>query len=266
MEGEGPWRGYEVGYDYLRGNLVTGWETYGPSEFRPDISMGFTGDISRSVAEAIARAFPGAVDNPAAGPGTVQLPVEVSGNEILVSEVIDPSFEEDATVFEEAPGGIFQTNRPTTDWDEVFREYVILNNPEVVIPEVTVPRVLVPTVEPDVIFIPPDIADETGGPPVAVDWGGILGQVAGGLFDPFGMGKATTNFFGPQQAPLALGGGAGVPPKVTVDTRTGKVTTCRRRRRRRLLTSSDLADIAALKAIVGGGAALNSAVVKAVRR
>lgn len=55
------------------------------------------------------------------------------------------------------------------------------------------------------------------------------------------------------------------PQKVTVDTRTGKITPCRRRRRRRLLTASDINDLAALKAIVGGGQAMNLAVAKAVR-
>lgn len=54
---------------------------------------------------------------------------------------------------------------------------------------------------------------------------------------------------------------------VTVNTRTGEVKPCaKRRRRRRLLTASDLSDLASLKAIVGGGAAMNAAVVKAVRR
>jgi hypothetical protein len=56
------------------------------------------------------------------------------------------------------------------------------------------------------------------------------------------------------------------PAKITVDTKTGKVTACRRRRRRRLLTPTDLNDLAALKTIVGGGQAINFAVMKAVRR
>jgi len=64
-------------------------------------------------------------------------------------------------------------------------------------------------------------------------------------------------------------GGYGAHPglgKVTVDTKTGKVTKCGRRRRRRLLTPTDLNDLAALKTIVGGGQAMNFAVMKAVRR
>ncbi len=51
---------------------------------------------------------------------------------------------------------------------------------------------------------------------------------------------------------------------VTLDRETGKIT-CKRRRRRRLLTNRDLADLASLKTVVGGGAALNSAVIRAVR-
>lgn len=46
---------------------------------------------------------------------------------------------------------------------------------------------------------------------------------------------------------------------------TNEITPLRRRRRRRLLTSSDIKDLAALKAIVGG-AALQGAVVQAIRR
>ncbi len=46
---------------------------------------------------------------------------------------------------------------------------------------------------------------------------------------------------------------------------TGDITPLRRRRRRRLLTSSDIKDLSALKSITGG-AALQAAVVQAVRR
>lgn len=46
---------------------------------------------------------------------------------------------------------------------------------------------------------------------------------------------------------------------------TNTVTPMRRRRRRKLVTSSDLQGLAAIKAIVGGGAAMNAAVVKALR-
>lgn len=103
------------------------------------------------------------------------------------------------------------------------------------------------------------------------DWGdfgstllGYAGDYASGRM----QAQAFRSLTGGQPAAMAIGApGATVPPRsVTVDTLTGKVTPCRRRRRRRLLTSSDLADLASLKAIVGGGAAMNAAVVKAVRR
>lgn len=48
------------------------------------------------------------------------------------------------------------------------------------------------------------------------------------------------------------------------DPEKGKWIKRRRRRRRRLVTPTDLKDIAALKAIIGNGQALNSAVIKAV--
>jgi len=47
---------------------------------------------------------------------------------------------------------------------------------------------------------------------------------------------------------------------------TGQFSKVPRRRRRRLLTSSDLKDLAALKAIVGGGAKMDGAIVQAIRR
>jgi len=62
---------------------------------------------------------------------------------------------------------------------------------------------------------------------------------------------------------------AGCPPVgpkyVKVCVATGVASPLRRRRRRRLLTSSDIKDLSALKSIVGG-AALQGAVVQAVRR
>ncbi len=71
----------------------------------------------------------------------------------------------------------------------------------------------------------------------------------------------------PSAAPvqmMASGDGCGNRRYVTLDRQTGKIT-CKRRRRRRLLTNRDLADLASLKTITGGGAALNSAVIRAVR-
>jgi len=101
--------------------------------------------------------------------------------------------------------------------------------------------------------------DIEGRPAVAIDWGDVFG----GVLTDIGAGLA-----GGGSAPPAgfVPGATTLPTTVTVNTQTGKVTPCRRRRRRRLLTSSDLNDLAALKTIVGGGQALNGAVIKAVRR
>ncbi len=73
----------------------------------------------------------------------------------------------------------------------------------------------------------------------------------------------------PSTAPVTYTGGGGVNDcgnrrYVTLDRETGKIS-CKRRRRRRLLTNRDLADLASLKTITGGGAALNAAVIRAVR-
>ena len=97
-------------------------------------------------------------------------------------------------------------------------------------------------------------AQESGD--VAIDWGDVLGgalqDIASGL-----VGPSPAPFVGPVAPP---------PAQVIVDTRTGQVKPCRRRRRRRLLTDRDLADLASLKAIVGGGQAMNFAVTRAIRR
>ncbi len=174
--------------------------------------------------------------------------------------VIDPDFRRTETVYEDVPGGIYETNRAPTDWARVYDEYVILNAPEE-----------------DVPFHG------------AIDWGEIAGTVVGGLLDPFGAGAATTAYFNPPnivasaQAVPNLGapvtgitGGAvtmaangACPPTGPkygkICLATGVITPLRRRRRRRLLTSSDIKDLSALKSIVGG-AALQGAVVQAVRR
>ncbi len=283
MNGYGEFSDVAEDYGYLRGDLVTGFQTYGPGEFRPDISMGFTANISRSVREAIARAFPTAMDSPAVLTQAVDLQPETVGVGELVP--IDPDWAPTTTVFESAPApaGIFETNRSETDWEQVYREWVILNPPNVppvviippTIPKPTyypgdnpdpMPGDVAPPIFQEVILDPVDIPEVED---VAIDWGQIAGSIVGGYLDPFGAGAATSSFFNQPAALVAAPGGGNVaapPARVTVDTRTGAVTVCRRRRRRRLLTSSDLADIAALKAIIGGGAALNSAVVKAVRR
>lgn len=116
--------------------------------------------------------------------------------------------------------------------------------------------------------IPPPPIPEEGGPAsrdiegdqaMATDWGDFISQTTQDFITGFVGG-------GGSPSPTVGAGGVAPPARVTVDTRTGAVTPCKRRRRRRLLTSSDLNDLAALKTIVGGGQALNGAVIKAVRR
>ncbi len=173
------------------------------------------------------------------------LPPANSGNETVVPQESTPTAQETA----EVPGDVGPvvtstrvlkesdyipdpTPQRETDWDWVYSQYVILNPP---VQEV----------------------------PVAVDWGDIVGSA---------LGSIAQGIAGPTVQPAlgfggTYGGGTsvGMPTKVTVDTVTGKITPCRRRRRRRLLTASDLNDLAALKTIIGGGSAMNAAVVKAIR-
>lgn len=59
---------------------------------------------------------------------------------------------------------------------------------------------------------------------------------------------------------------AAQPRYLRYNCQTGQFSKVPRRRRRRLLTSSDLKDLAALKAIVGGGAKMDGAIVQAIRR
>ncbi len=182
---------------------------------------------------------------------------EVTGDPEVLDEtstyVIDPDFRPEYTVYENAPGGIYETNRKPTDWDAYYDRYVILNEEE-------------------------EMFHGT------IDWGGWL-QEATTLGQ---LGTAVGWWGGEQQAQPNLGPtGASAPnvlpaqqPGVTMATNgcpptgpkygkiclaTGVVTPLRRRRRRRLLTSSDIKDLSALKSIVGG-AALQGAVVQAVRR
>jgi len=180
--------------------------------------------------------------------------------------VIDPFSFPRRTVYESVPGGIYETNRAPTDWDRVYDEYVILNAPE----------------EEDVPFHRE-----------IIDWGvDVIGGIAGGILDPVGIGAAITDRWGSTLRPA--GGVTGMPslgqqtslrtptpitagatmehgcppygPKYAkICLATNVITPLRRRRRRRLLTSSDIKDLSALKSIVGG-AALQAAVVQAIRR
>jgi len=134
-----------------------------------------------------------------------------NGEVVGVASVPDPEYLPTGTVYEDAPGGIYERENPVpTDWDAVYEAYVELNQPEV---------------------------------DVVIDWANAAGQFMGGLLDPFGIGSATENMFGFAAPP------AGVPsstaaPQVVVNPVTGQVTRkpCRRRRRR-LLTDGDFNDL-----------------------
>jgi len=263
VNGEGGIGRAEEDLGYLRGDYVTGFE-FGspyPGGYYPDISMGFLPVLPQAFFE-----LPPVLYGPSTGEEAESDP-EATGDSAL------PDPEEFPSVYESAgfppvlvPGGIYETNRAPTDWDRVYDEYVILNAPEV--EDVPFHREI-------------------------IDWGvDVAAAVAGGVFDPVGLGAAVSSRFAPswlttpgvtgipslgQQttlaAPTPVTAGAtmehGCPPygpkygKICLAT--GVVTPLRRRRRRRLLTSSDIKDLSALKSIVGG-AALQAAVTQAVRR
>ncbi len=101
-------------------------------------------------------------------------------------------------------------------------------------------------------------------------WGGVQQQGFNAMGPAFAASSTQipsgSAALPPSAAPLMNGTGdtCGNRRYVTLDRQTGKIT-CKRRRRRRLLTNRDLADLASLKTITGGGAALNAAVIRAVR-
>jgi len=255
VNGNGEYSDVQESYAYLRGEFVTGID-FGsayPGGFYPDISVGpfLPGFAAYSQLPAV-RALPfpagtGDLDPSAPWTGEISKPAP--------AVVIDPESAATTTVYEEAPGGIYETARAPTDWDAVYEQYVILNAPEV---------------------------------PVfhgSIDWGEVVGTIVGGIWDPTGAGAAAQGFFQPRQAvpsmqavpqmggpapgALTMAAAAGCPPTGPkygkICLATGEITPLRRRRRRRLLTSSDIKDLSALKSIVGG-AALQGAVVQAVRR
>ncbi len=120
---------------------------------------------------------------------------------------------------------------------------------------------------------------------VAHDWGHLIREGIGSFFEPEqdvrgygGLQQIVGSGVGIGPGQAIPSGRAALPPMtttsngqdcgnrryVTLDRETGKIS-CKRRRRRRLLTNRDLADLASLKTITGGGAALNAAVIRAVR-
>lgn len=256
MNGEGGIGRAEEDLGYLRGDLVTGidWgQDFSPIGYYPDISLGFLPSLPQAFFE-LPPVLYGSTDEEE-DPSDSATP----GADALPPFVVDPEQGPRTTVFEDAPGGIFQTNRLPTDWDRVYNEYVILNAPP--------------------------ILPEIGEFEMPIDWGEFVGGVIGGLWDPLGIanpvgtaisqltGTGTTvtgiPSLGQQTAGANIMPAAGCPPVgpkyAKICLATGAVTPLRRRRRRRLLTSSDIKDLSALKSIVGG-AALQGAVVQAVRR
>ncbi len=220
--------------------FATDWGRSSPAiPFRPLDYLRVVDYEERGAPRAIAPPpiFPTVVVRPTVEPDRILIPEDI-GDETVVFE------EKDSTVF----------GPPT--FPEPQPAYV---------PE----RVVVhPPREPSILDPIPDfepyVEDD-----VAIDWGdlavGVL-DVAAGVYSGKTQRDYVSGLFGGGSTVPASPVGVTTPRTVTVDTVTGKVTPCRRRRRRRLLTSSDLSDLAALKAIVGGGAAMNAAVVKAVRR
>lgn len=219
MNGEGQPGRAEEDLAYLRGDYVTGID-FGsayPGGFYPDISVGPF--IPQFAAYSQLPAIRDLPTFPPTGPGDP----EAAGNgAVQAVEVIDPSTGATTTVFEDAPGGIYETTRAPTDWDRVYDEYVVLNAP--------------------VVAQAPQEVEEV------IDWGKYAGAIIGGYLDPFGAGQATTNFLGmaapvgPLPGPVSRAGPGGQTGAVKIDPRTGKVI-CRRRRRRRLLTDGDFNDL-----------------------
>lgn len=253
MNGEGGIGRAEEDLGYLRGEFVTGFELGSPfmGGFYPNISVGPF--IPQFTAYA---QLPAIRDLPTVPQASTSDPEAVGDEAVQAVEVIDPEFGETTTVFEDAPGGIYETNRAPTDWGAFYDEYVVLNPP--VVPEVTVPVFVPREVEqPPVVattYYPGDNPDPMPGDvleeePVlhdSIDWGGVVGTIVGGIADPFGIGDAAASYFRPTAvaAPTVQPGRSPVPA-VTVDPRTGQLVRCapRRRRRRRLLTESDFNDL-----------------------
>jgi len=240
-------------YEEGRVGVPYGWWNDPYFDLDPVFSVGriFGGSPAPAIFPTVRVLAPAATTGNGAG--------EAAGDSALpepaVTQVIDPEYRPTQTVFEDAPGGIYETSRAETDWDEVYRQYVILNAPE------------------------PEVFHDS------IDWGEAVGTILGGVLDPFGVGQYARAALSPpttvtgipslgQQTTLVRAPGGvmqtgGCPPigpkYAKICLATNEITPLRRRRRRRLLTSSDIKDLAALKAIVGG-AALQGAVVQAIRR
>lgn len=129
------------------------------------------------------------------------------------------------------PGSIYEQNRqPETDWEEVYRQYQILNeNPTTQI-------------------------DEYEESEVAIDWGGLANLGIDFLQGQYAGVPPQQNFVGANPAPGLPAPSSmptATPRTVTIDTVTGKITACKRRRRRRLLTEGDFNDLMRISTLPG---------------
>lgn len=226
MNGEGAAGRFDDDIGYLRGDLVTGWETYSASPFGyfPDVSMGsitlpkldfsaFNQGTGVSVVDPSARADTAfRLSKEAIPSGAPE--VVITGEPPLDT---GESYWEDGLEYSTEDPHKYETGGSEPDWDEVFRQFKCINDGG------------------DAIC--PEFVEE--GFDVAIDWGDIAGTVVEGYFN------SQTTALAPQyaQGVLQRAPGAVMPATVTVDTRTGKVTACKRRRRRRLLTEGDFNDL-----------------------
>lgn len=216
MNGEGGIGRAEEDLGYLRGDFVTGYDfgTAFPGGYYPDISVGpfFPQFAAYSQLPAIR-------DLPTFPPASTGDPETAGPVQVQAAEVIDPEAGQTTTVFEDAPGGIYETNREPmsdADWDRYYDEYVVLNAPQA--PEVPVLH-------------------------GSIDWGNVVGTIVGGAADPFGVGRYAAGLFNAPAAALPGVPSVAAPAApVRIDPRTGRPV-CKRRRRRRLLTDGDFNDL-----------------------
>lgn len=229
MNGDGAAGEYEANQAYLRGEFVTGFETYdfSPIGYMPDVSLGF-GVVPRLDFSALYK-MPGVsvVGLDPGQPAPVLLPESPVSYVPAEVVVIDPEEEQSVTVYEtqsevQAEFERIKEAYESVDWDEFYRRATQDTGIQFPVPQGE--------------FDPPGGWD---GGEVAIDWGAIITTGVEQYFAP----DVPSGFYAPPSGVPAGVPATGTPAKVTVDTRTGKVTTCKRRRRRRLLTEGDFNDL-----------------------
>ncbi len=143
------------------------------------------------------------------GPQGTAQEVAGDGETARPTNVPDPDYLPQETVFESAPGGIYERANPVpTDWDAVYEAYVELNQPK---------------------------SGE-----IVINWNEVGASIFSAL-DPFGVNQAAATAMGFAAPPGAT---AAPAQQMVVNPVTGQVTRkpCRRRRRR-LLTDGDFNDL-----------------------